>query len=132
MSRYKKLKSMITDILLDIPIDLPDEDTGNIFLVQDWESCIVRDFNSEYDLTDAPPTRKIGSFNILEAVTLIDNACNDEIIKLNIDEEHDEEISGALIGIFQDILDELVTEKIIRKSPLSLRDGISLIVDNTK
>jgi len=113
------------DLLLTFPVDIHNND--ETISVQTWESFEERTFKTLGDSLEFL-TRKIGSYNVLQIINIIEDFCQNDIDKFEIT---DEGTSDVLTKLFEMIMDDLEKAKIIRKIPEFRRKDIRLIVDNT-
>lgn len=125
MSNINIIKKEISELLLKNPVDVRDIN-GEIYNVPEWETFSIReciDFENEKTIN----SRKIGSANILEALEYLAEECIN-----NLEEElSNEKLTIVNQLLFQDLLELLEKDKIIRKNPVFKRKEIKLVVDNT-
>lgn len=108
---------MVWNILKGMPIEVFDEDEGSI-----WE-------NDTYELVrlrtegDFEGTRMIGSANLVTALNMlnqklvIDNVANDDI----------NNTAEQSYKLFQEVMNELLDRKLIRKIPSKVRSTFKVI-----
>ena len=128
MSNLGQLKNKIKDILLDIPVDIVDEDTGDIYEVPEWESFSPRKYKDE-DTEEFVLTRKIGSYNVIDALDYLYKQCETVIRKSG--SINKSKIINATHEIFHEFLEDLEKDKAIRKIPEVKRKEMRIVVDNT-
>jgi hypothetical protein len=119
LTPYTQLKDRIKNILIDYPLNYIDE-MGTLHIVRDWETFSSRICVDEEDIEEE--SRVIGSGNMINCSEEVYIACENYLI----DKEH-KEINIVVSDILRDILEELVSEKILRKSPSLLRENIKII-----
>lgn len=138
---YENLKDKIATILLDHPADLFDDDKGLLFETDTWELVNDRDLpeytedtnDEEYeDLLKEWDAKAVGSANLIVANTLLKKVLsqNAEIIK-----ELQRVSSNNMIyeakestdELFELIMSDLESERIIRKKPEFVRQSFKVV-----
>jgi len=129
MNKYEELKKITIKILQALPVDIIDEDDELITVVS-WETFEERKFDIP-EVSEELLTRKIGAQNVLQIINTIEYFCKDVSIDV-IELKEKELLSDVLTTLFEIIMDDLEEEKIIRKTPESLRKELRLVVDNDR
>ena len=138
---YENLKNKIASILLDHPADLFDDDRGLLFQTDTWELVNDRELPEYTDDTDDEEyeelleewdAKAVGSANLIVANTLLKKVLsqNAEIIK-----ELQRVSSNNIIyearesadELFELIMSDLESERIIRKKPEFVRQSFKVV-----
>lgn len=138
---YENLKNKIASILLDHPADLFDDDRGLLFQTDTWELVDDRELPEYTDDTDDEEyeelleewdAKAVGSANLIVANTLLKKVLsqNAEIIK-----ELQRVSSNNIIyearesadELFELIMSDLESERIIRKKPEFVRQSFKVV-----
>jgi hypothetical protein len=138
---YENLKNKIASILLDHPADLFDDDRGLLFQTDTWELVDDRELPEYTDDTDDEEyeelleewdAKAVGSANLIVANTLLKKVLsqNAEIIK-----ELQRVSSNNMIyeakestdELFELIMSDLESERIIRKKPEFVRQSFKVV-----
>jgi len=138
---YENLKNKIASILLDHPADLFDDDRGLLFQTDTWELVNDRELPEYTDDTDDEEyeelleewdAKAVGSANLIVANTLLKKVLsqNAEIIK-----ELQRVSSNNMIyeakesadELFELIMSDLESERIIRKKPEFVRQSFKVV-----
>jgi len=138
---YENLKNKIASILLDHPADLFDDDRGLLFQTDTWELVNDRELPEYTDDTDDEEyeelleewdAKAVGSANLIVANTLLKKVLsqNAEIIKELQRVSSNNRIYEAKESadeLFELIMSDLESERIIRKKPEFVRQSFKVV-----
>jgi hypothetical protein len=138
---YENLKNKIASILLDHPADLFDDDRGLLFQTDTWELVDDRELPEYTDDTDDEEyeelleewdAKAVGSANLIVANTLLKKVLsqNAEIIKELQRVSSNNRIYEAKESadeLFELIMSDLESERIIRKKPEFVRQSFKVV-----
>ena len=108
---------MVWNILKGMPIEVFDEDEGSI-----WE-------NDTYELVrlrtegDFEGTRMIGSANLVTALNML----NQKLVINNVANDDINNTAEQSYKLFQEVMNELLDRKLIRKIPSKVRSTFKVI-----
>tara|TARA_Y100001963_G_scaffold45201_1_gene63684 strand:+ start:20759 stop:21154 length:396 start_codon:yes stop_codon:yes gene_type:complete len=117
-SAYKLIKKVVTSM----PIDVFDDDTGEV-----WESCNYELFTPRPE-GDYEGSREIGAANLISAYNLLHQKM---LISELSKEDFDETVEDRSMELFKDVMEQLEEEKIVRKTPTSIRQTFKVITNET-
>ena len=117
-SAYKLIKKVVTSM----PIDVFDDDTGEC-----WESTNYELFSPRPE-GDYEGSREIGAANLISAYNLLHQKM---LISELSKEDFDETVEDRSMELFKDVMEQLEEEKIVRKTPTSIRQTFRVITNET-
>ena len=117
-SAYKLIKKVVTSM----PIDVFDDDTGEVL-----ESCNYELFTPRPE-GDYEGSREIGAANLISAYNLLHQKM---LISELSKEDFDETVEDRSMELFKDVMEQLEEEKIVRKTPTSIRQTFKVITNET-
>jgi hypothetical protein len=119
---YQSAYKLIRKVVTSMPIDVWDEDTGEV-----WEACTWELFDPRPE-GDCAGSREIGAANLISAFNLLHQKM---LISELSKEDFDETIEYRSLELFKEIMEQLEKERIIRKTPTSLRENFKVISNET-
>jgi hypothetical protein len=119
---YQSAYKLIRKVVTSMPIDVWDEDTGEV-----WEACTWELFDPRPE-GDCAGSREIGAANLISAFNLLHQKM---LISELSKEDFDETIEYRSLDLFKEIMEQLEKERIIRKTPTSLRENFKVISNET-
>jgi len=119
---YRSAYKLIRKVITSMPIDVWDDDTGEV-----WEACTWELFDPRPE-GDCAGSREIGAANLISAFNLLHQKM---LISELSKEDFDETIEYRSLELFKEIMEQLEKERIIRKTPTSLRENFKVISNET-
>jgi len=119
---YQSAYKLIRKVITSMPIDVWDDDTGEV-----WEACTWELFDPRPE-GDCAGSREIGAANLISAFNLLHQKM---LISELSKEDFDETIEYRSLELFKEIMEQLEKERIIRKTPTSLRENFKVISNET-
>ena len=113
----EKATSIVWNILSAMPIEVYDDESGDL-----WENTVWELVNERSD-GDFAGTRVIGSANIITALNMVHHKLIINRLSVN-DNNSSSDISHKM---FEDIINSLVENKKIRKRPEKVRETFKVI-----
>lgn len=119
---YQSAYKLIRKVITSMPIDVWDDDTEEV-----WEACTWELFDPRPE-GDCAGSREIGAANLISAFNLLHQKM---LISELSKEDFDETIEYRSLELFKEIMEQLEKERIIRKTPTSLRENFKVISNET-
>lgn len=115
--KYDDACKMVWNILKSMPIEVFDEEEGSIWENDTYELVLLR---TEGDFEG---TRMIGSANLVTAMNLL----NQKMVINNVANNDIKNTAEQSYKLFHEVLEELQSEKLIRKIPTKVRSTFKII-----